>query len=320
VPRIKIPLVVKAGVSAILLIVVLLKIDISSVAQVLAHTELPLCLLSLAVGLAAWLINTYKWQVLLGGSATKPSFAELFRLNMIAIFYNLIMPGQVGGEVVKGFRVAHLGVDGKRAAISVVVDRTTSLLALLVLGIAGLALSPSTVSEPDLVPWLISLAALLAGVTVILVTGAGLGRLGKLQSPIRRPVQKLNLHTWHLDLGSQSWSSLVSSLILAVLFQLAVVLTNYLLCLALDIPVTYIQLLWVVAAVSLLQSLPISVAGLGVREGAYVYLLGLQGIPEPMALALSLLIFATQIIFALVGGLLQLQEVLATRRKGILPG
>jgi hypothetical protein len=38
-----------------------------------------------------------------------------------------------------------------------------------------------------------------------------------------------------------------------------------------------------------------------------------------MALALSLLIFATQIVFALVGGLLQLQEVLATRRKGILP-
>jgi len=104
-----------------------------------------------------------------------------------------------------------------------------------------------------------------------------------------------------------------------VLFQLGIVLTNYLFCQALDIPINYIQLLWVVAAVSLVQSVPISIAGVGVREGAYVYLLGLQSIAEPSALALSLLIFATQIIFALVGGLLQLQEVLATRHKRIVP-
>jgi glycosyltransferase 2 family protein len=98
------------------------------------------------------------------------------------------------------------------------------------------------------------------------------------------------------------------------------VLTNYLFCIAPGISIGYIQLLWVVAAVSLVQSLPISIAGVGVREGAYVYLLGLQGVAEPIALALSLLIFGTQILLALMGGLLQLKEVLETRRNGILPG
>jgi hypothetical protein len=166
---------------------------------------------------------------------------------------------------------------------------------------------------------MVGIATLLGCATVILVTGTGLGKISRLRSPAGQVVQRLNPHLWHLELGSQGWTSLLNSMLLAILFQLGIVCTNYLFCLALSIPIGYIQLLWVVAAVSLLQSLPISIAGVGVREGAYVYLLGLQGIAEPTALALSLMIFGTQIIFALAGGLLQLQELLETRRKSILP-
>ena len=68
------------------------------------------------------------------------------------------------------------------------------------------------------------------------------------------------------------------------------------------------------AVVSLLQSLPISIAGIGVREGAYLYLLQLQGVPGASALALSLTVFGIHMLIALAGGLLQLYSLLSRRR------
>jgi len=318
IPRIKVPFIAKAAISLLLLTVVLVKVDLSSVFQVLGRADFLLCLLSISIAVGAWLVNTYKWQVLLTGPGIRPKYSELLRLNLIGMFYNLVLPGQVGGEVVKGFKLTQLGTDGKRAAISVIADRVTGLLALLGLGILGIFLSPSVGGRADLLPWLVALAVLLGLVTVMLITGAGLNTIRD-RLPAGRLMAKLKLETWHLEIGDESWPTLLTSMVLAVIFQLGIVLANYLFCLALNIPINYLQLLWVVAGVSILQSLPISIAGVGVREGAFVYLLGLLGVAEPAALALSLLVFATQILFALVGGLLQVQEVWESRHKSILP-
>ena len=311
--RIRIPVTVKLGISLLLVLVVLLRVDVSSVAHSLARADITFCLLAVAVAGIAWLVSTYKWQVLLAEPGANIKFFQLVRLNMIGMFYNLVLPGQVAGEVVKGVRLAQLGISGKRSAISVIVDRITGLLALLALGIVGVIASPSVLdSIPNLLSWLVSLALVLGTLTVVLVTGSGLGVLEKLRLPAGL-VGKINPRSWHLDLGSQGWLSLCLTVLLALIFQLGLVLTNFLFCLALGIPLSYPQLLWVVAVVSFLQSLPISIAGVGVREGAYVYLLGLLGISESAALALSLLIFGTQVLFALAGGLVQLLEVWGSR-------
>lgn len=316
--RIRIPFVVKAAISIVLLALVLLKVDLLAALQALSSANVALCLLSLGVALVAWLVNTRKWQVLLSGPGIRPRYPELLRLNMIGIFYNLVLPGQIGGEVVKGFKLAHLGISGKHSAISVIADRVTGLLALLMLGMIGVAFSPMT-SGVNLMPWLLALAMILGSLTVILITGKGLDTLSR-WLPSLPLIRRLNPQNWHLELGDQSWQSMLISMFLAIVFQLGIVLSNYLFCVALDISISYLQLLSVVAAVSLLQALPISIAGLGVREGAYVYLLSLQGVAEPMALALSLLTFGTQVLFALAGGLLQIQELWETRHKRALQG
>jgi uncharacterized membrane protein YbhN (UPF0104 family) len=133
-------------------------------------------------------------------------------------------------------------------------------------------------------------------------------------------VHRLSLQMQMLAESSQGWGTLLVSMLLALLFQLGVVASNYVLCLALGISVSYVQLLWVVAAASLLQSLPISIAGVGVREGAYVYILGTQGVSASSALALSLLVFGIQVLLALAGGLLQLQQLRHARSNGTVPG
>jgi len=307
---IRIPLPVKIVASLLLLAVVLAKVDVPALYGTISGSNPYYLLLTTLASFAVWLINAYKWQVLLSSPGAHLSYRELLRLTFIGIFYNFLVPGQIGGEVVKGVSLARMGVSKMAAAVSVIADRVTGLLALFVLGVVGAALSPAVTGEhPELMPWLVGLALAFGVASVVLVTGRGQAVLLAMGRALRMPVGREQV-----SVEARGVSSLWLPLALSFAFQAVVVYINLLLCTALGIEVGYVQLMWVVAVVSLLQSLPISVAGIGVREGAYVYLLQLQGVPAESALALSLTVFAIQVLIAGAGGLWQLSSLLRNKQ------
>jgi uncharacterized membrane protein YbhN (UPF0104 family) len=101
---------------------------------------------------------------------------------------------------------------------------------------------------------------------------------------------------------------------LSLVVQGSIVLMNLFICMAIGVQVSYLTLLWIVAVVSLLQSLPISIAGLGVREGAYIFLLSQVGVPTSLALGVSLLVFVVQVALASIGGIYQLHSIIRSSR------
>ncbi len=62
------------------------------------------------------------------------------------------------------------------------------------------------------------------------------------------------------------------------------------------------QMIWTIPVILTLSALPITVAGLGLREGAAIVLLGLYGVPAENAVAASLLSLAVALFWAAVGG------------------
>ena len=148
VPNIRISLVAKVAASLLLLGLVLLKVDFSALGTILASSNWLLILLGTVVAYGAWFLNTWKWQILLASPGAHLSYWQLLRLNFLGIFYNLILPGQVGGEVVKGITLSNMGVTKAASAVSIMADRVTGLLAIFILGIAGLALAPSGALKP----------------------------------------------------------------------------------------------------------------------------------------------------------------------------
>jgi len=66
-----------------------------------------------------------------------------------------------------------------------------------------------------------------------------------------------------------------------------------------------LNICWFVAAVSALVTIPVTVSGFGVREGANVILLGQFGVPREQALVVSTLAFAIGFVWSLPGSLLQ---------------
>jgi hypothetical protein len=72
--------------------------------------------------------------------------------------------------------------------------------------------------------------------------------------------------------------------------------------LGLKIKVSPLVLMWVFAVVFFLQAIPISISGIGIREGALIVLLSRYGIRDSQAFALSLIVFLIAILMGLVGG------------------
>src|ERR1051325_10639529 len=80
-------------------------------------------------------------------------------------------------------------------------------------------------------------------------------------------------------------------------------------------PQPWSKLFWVFPVITLITTLPITVAGAGVREGASIMMLGLYGIPAEDAVAAALLSLATNLFWGAVGGLVRWREEVLFARQ-----
>jgi len=91
----------------------------------------------------------------------------------------------------------------------------------------------------------------------------------------------------------------------SVLFQLSIVFINYYLLHAMNIhSVSLWQCTLVVPLISAVSMIPVSINGLGIREGAYVVLFGPLGLSPGQAMTLSVLFFMIVTAVSLMGGLI----------------
>jgi len=107
-------------------------------------------------------------------------------------------------------------------------------------------------------------------------------------------------------------SVLVRAMGLSLLLQLNVVLLHYLVGRAVGIELSFVDYFYVVPVALFVMLIPLSINGIGIREGMFVYMLGSVGVDKSDALVLSLLVFAVFFVYGILGGL-----VLASR--GISP-
>jgi uncharacterized membrane protein YbhN (UPF0104 family) len=108
---------------------------------------------------------------------------------------------------------------------------------------------------------------------------------------------------------------MIASVLLGIAYQLVCITVMRIAAPSFGIDVQFADWLWTFAIVSAAVLLPLSVAGIGIREGAYVAVLGLLHVPAASALALSLTVFATQLVAALCGGLTEAAGFLQRRRQ-----
>ena len=259
--------------------------------------------------LISWLIAAYKWFILI----PKVTFKPVLLLSFVGQFYSLVLPGQIAGEVVKAFRLGKSRADAETIAASVIIDKLTGLIGLLMVAELGLYESPTQLPQEIL----FSISALFSVFIVGLFSVKPLFFYRSLVYLIEKLTSnrpRLAGITKRIIGVLDAWRSILNkplkllfALFLSVLFQLNCVFYISLLAIDSGIYLPLADWCWIFGFVSIAVLLPISVGGIGVREGAFAGALSLFNVPVEKSIALSMAVFTISLLGALIGGLLELR-------------
>ncbi|MCI0463436.1 MAG: flippase-like domain-containing protein [Gemmataceae bacterium] len=277
-------------VSAALLGVVAWRTEWGDVAEAFARLRLELWLAAVALLALTQIVSALRWRLIARALGFERSLGQLTGIYYIGMYFNLLLPTSVGGDVVRAWYLD--GGSGRRLAAfaSVLLDRLSGLLVLLALACVALVLTP--LDLPVWVPWFVwgtVLCAVLGMAALPLLAGRG----EKAASRRRRLRAALSV--------IRSPRVLAGTTLMSLWIQVANVVLVWLVGLAIGAPVPGTYYWIVVPMVSLLTMLPVSVNGMGVREGAMVLFLA-PFAAEGTATTLALLWFAVYAFTSLAGG------------------
>ena len=125
-------IVIGLGLAAVLIFITLKQTD-TNLWEQLSKAAVPLLGLALFFYGIVLLVGAYRWQTLLRAQNIHISFKNVCRLQIIGFFFNLVVPGAVGGDVVKmGFAVRRAPEQKTETVFSILVDRILGLLGLFI--------------------------------------------------------------------------------------------------------------------------------------------------------------------------------------------
>lgn len=267
-----------------------------------------------------FLINTglraYRWYILLGALHDRASFLHLVYLYFLGFFFNNFIPSGFGGDVIKVISLRQQHGRGAEALSSVVMDRVTGLLGSTLIALAALAWNG--IFQPWLAPersTQITLPQALLYVIAIVSLGLPLGfALFRWTDPLkllttllpftRRLVSNDRLQRLAQTVRQYPLPTLFQALLVSLPFTLNLVLLQFFIARALSVDVPFYVFPLFVPIISIINVLPVSFNGLGMREGIYQFLFVPAGVPDASAIAMSLAFYFLRLSTGLIGGLL----------------
>jgi len=265
-------------------------------------------LLALTVYLGAQAISAVRWTVLARPLSIATPFKDLVKYYFIGMFFNLFAPSTVGGDVSRVYYLvrddaAHAkgrAVPTMHAAMSVLMDRAIGMVVLVWLGAAGLLLFPHYAVPPTV--RLVTLWLASGFVVVVLLAPLLRSLLPEDSHPIVVKL-RLVLHSYRLQWRALAVAGLLSLVVHLIQSWMHVVMGR---ALGLDLPFAFCLIVY--PLVGTFAAIPVSLNGLGLREGGYIYLFAVIGIGTEQGIAFGLLLFLIVALDSLIGGLLFLLQ------------
>ncbi len=297
----------KLVVSVGLLAVLFSRTDLSGLWLSVRNASLPWVLAALGLYLAQMLVATWRWGVLLVPQGIDVGHRRLLSSYLVATFFNNFLPSNIGGDVIRIRDTAGPAQSRTLAATVVLIDRGIGLMGLVLvaaLGATAAAGVGGTRALPVLPSWLWAgflLATLVSAPMVVAPAGVGRllqpltvfhpewvgGRIVRITDALAR-------------FRERPWS-LASAFAGAVLVQALLVLFYAAVARSLSVPISIWHVAVIVPVSFVVQMVPVSVNGFGVREATFSFYFSRLGLPLESAMAVSLGSTALVMLFSLSG-------------------
>jgi uncharacterized protein (TIRG00374 family) len=299
-------LLFKIAVSAGLLYVLLSRVDVVRLWDTARTASSGWLVCGLALYLGMILVSAWRWGVLLRAQHVKVPFRALTDSFLVATFFNNFLPSNIGGDVVRVGDTAKAAGSKTLAATVVLIDRGIGLLGLVFVAALGASVVSdrsgfSSIVGPGAL-WLVFATGLLVLAPAVLSPRAVAALLRPLERLHREWVSERVLR---LTTALGRFRDVPRALLLCfaggLLVQAILVAFYAAVARGLDIPIALSHLAVLVPLSFIVQMLPVSLNGLGIREATFTLYFARLGLPSESALALSFIGAALVMLFSLSG-------------------
>lgn len=261
-----------------------------------------------ALMLGNTVINSWKWGLLLRADRIVVPLHSLICTHLIGSFFNLFLPSSIGGDA---YRVVHVGQragagSGAKSFASVFAERLMGFLALAIWGLLFSAIGWSRLPDKRILFLPVLVFGIMGAMVFSLVQRTWLvavwnflrlNRLRKLDAFLHRFLD--SIAGYHAD------RRLIAAVfVLSLVFQMTAITIIFSISRALGWDVAFVYFCIFVPLITLGEALPISIFGIGVRDGLYVFFFSQAGATHEQALSFALVYVLLTLVYSLLGGLL----------------
>jgi hypothetical protein len=306
--------ILRVGISLVGVLVIVLTQDMDEVIRLLSEMDWLLFLVGLLLFVFSVPVRAYRWGSLVWALDVQARWWRLVALYFVGSFFNLFLPTGFGGDAVKMFELSRDEHKAAAAISSVLVDRFLGLFVLFALALLALLGGRELVAPEVRLLIVVVFAVSLIGVILLLqrtwieAWGRRLGvdrLLGRIKI-LRELYESLHIY---------GPAALLKATSASLVFNLILILGYYFLGLAVSIHLPLWYYFLFVPIISVLLLVP-SVGGLGIREGATVFLFSqLESVGRSQALALALAYDMTMLTIGLIGAIIYIVQGVKGVRK-----
>lgn len=300
-------------ISILLIYLLLSKINVKDLIDVFNNVDFRIVLISLLINLVFIILSAYKWKSLL----ENVPFISLIKSIFQSKFFSMILPGQLFGEASKVYTLRNENVDYESSTMSILIDKLTSLIALFLLSFVGIVFSENKIINDIKTVCFICLI-----IFIIMLFTPKIIFLDKLIKTVLNYliISKIKIikkigdfinkmyNAWIVCVSN--YKKTIYTILIGITCQLLCIVEQFIIINCLNINISFVDMMWIFPAVSILLLLPITVGGVGLRELSYATIFSSFGVGNELTLVFTTILFIVNIIIALLGGLFVLNDQL----------
>lgn len=288
-------LIISAGVLSFLLS----RIDLKDLKEIFSRFNPGIYLLAVLTVFLYQIIWAIAWKTALRQKGYILSLRDIYRTILVSHFFGIFLPTTVGPDIMLAFNIGKALPEKEHAPSSLLFIRSINVFFnLAVSGIFLLILPLNQVLKKLLIiTWILALAILI---------GFYLATHKKTQ----RILEKITVFTFirkilsSFSIFGTHYPTVLKLSALSLCLTFLRVTIDYMVALSLGIHIPFKWFIALIPCVTIISTIPITIGGLGIREGAYMGIFSNIGISPVNSLSISLLLFTVLSTLNIAGGII----------------
>ena len=304
---------VRIGISLILLVILFKfnKIDMGDLVADIKSADKLFLTIGFGVFFLVYFLGFLRWQMLLKAANIKIPLKKIISSFSGGIFFSIFLPSTIGGDIVRSADLGEHTRKVREVIATVFLDRLSGYIGLVVVILPALLLGRDLVHDNVVFSSVAVIIAVLVIVLLVLFNNRIYSVItkflstpgaGRIKETIKDMHQEIHIFRNHKRV-------IIFNLILSTFIQVISPLSIYFIACSLGLNVNFIYFLIFLPIIGAITLIPISIGGLGLREGLFVVYFAKAGVIKQLALAMSLLSFSFVVIYGAIGGLIYVLTV-----------